>query len=119
MKGHFLNLALLLGLGGHSFFAPPVVPQDSRSDCPRVEVECPEDDREDTLTFRVRLRGGQAPPKLTYKWRVSGGEIKEGQGTPCVVITNVDLSKETLHVIVDVGGLPDGCGGNAACSMAG
>ena len=120
MRGHMLKLILLMVWALSGSFAPAVRPQDSRPGCPRVTVECPDDYRGETLTFKAKLSGDNIPERgLTYKWVVTGGEIKEGQGTDCVIITGFDLwNKGSLSVSVTIGGLPEDCPRENTCTVS-
>ena len=119
MRGQILSFILLIAWVVSGSSAPAVQPQDSRPGCPRITVECPDDFRKDTLTFKAKLSGENVPERgLTYKWVVTGGEIKEGQGTDCVIITGFDLNKGSLSVSVSVGGIPAGCPHENTCTVS-
>jgi hypothetical protein len=119
MRGQILKLILLIVWVAADSSARVVRPQDSRPGCPRVTVECPDDYRGDAWTFKAKLSGENVTERgLTYKWVVSGGEIKEGQGTNCVIITGFDLNKGSLSVSMTVGGLPEGCSRENTCTVS-
>jgi hypothetical protein len=118
MRSHFLGLVLLTCFVGHGDLASAFLSRASQSACPTVSVECPADIDKSELVFRVKLSGGNVTEGLTFKWTVHGGEIKEGQGTSCVSITNFNLPQKTLTVAVEVGGLPEGCASTASCSIS-
>jgi hypothetical protein len=98
---------------------PALLTLSSQSACPTVAIECPSDIDQNVLVFKVKISGEKLTnAALTYRWTVYGGEIREGQGTSAVSITNFDLRKKTLTVVVDVCGLPDGCARKASCSIS-
>lgn len=125
----FLLISILLAVPVHGFKASGWLLPNTRistppqgSDCPVVIVNCPDDDLDnDTLIFKVRISEVKGAGRdLTYKWSASGGEIKEGDGTPGIIVVNFldAMKKKALRVSVEVGGLPDGCGNEASCTMA-
>lgn len=119
MRAQLLGLVILLCWLGQGDPTAASLSRNSQTACPTVAVECPSDIDTSVLRFKVTISGEKVTNQaLTYKWSVHGGEIKEGQGTSVVSITNFDLRKNTLTVVVDVCGLPDGCGGNASCSVS-
>lgn len=119
MRARLLGLVILLCCLGQGNPTAASFSRCSQTGCPTVSVECPADIDKSVLRFKVKISGEKVMNQaLTYKWSVHGGEIKEGQGTSVVSITNFDLRKETLTVVVDVCGLPEGCGGNASCSVS-
>jgi hypothetical protein len=82
-------------------------------------VEAPKDIDGSELVFRVKVSGGNLRSEsLTYKWTVYGGEMKEGQGTPSVTITNFDLRKKSVTVVVEVEKLPLKCATSASCTIS-
>jgi hypothetical protein len=119
MSTQLLGLVILTWCLGQGNPTPASLARSSQSACPTVAVECPSDIDKSVLVFKVKIAGEKlANSAMTYKWSVHGGEIREGQGTSAVSITNFDLRKKTLTVVVDVCGLPEGCAGNASCSIS-
>ena len=119
MRVQLLGLVILICCVGQGNLAPPSLSRSSQSACPTVAIECPADIDKSVLLFKVKISGENVTNRaLTYKWHVYGGEIKEGQGTSAVSIINFDLRRKTLTVVVDVCGLPEGCAGNASCSIS-
>ena len=119
MRCQMLKLILLVAWAVSGSPTGAVRSQDSRPGCPRVMVECPDDYRGDAWTFKAKLSGENVPEHgLTYKWVVTGGEIKEGQGTDCVIITGFDLNKGSLSVSVTVVGLPEDCPRGGTCTVS-
>lgn len=79
-----------------------------QSDCSDISVEAPENVDGRELTFKVKIVGGKKET-LTYKWSAYGGEIKSGQGTRAVTIVNFDLRRQSVTVVVEIGGQPAKC----------
>jgi hypothetical protein len=118
MYKHIYALFALALYVGVSFRLPPLLQgaQDApAAECPTVIVVCPDDMSGDTLTYSVRVEGGDSKRVISYKWAVSWGKIKSGQGTTKVTVERPDRT-EGFTVKVKVGGLPDGCGNEAACT---
>ena len=126
MGGQLLSLMLLISLAERAPFnlplvlrASPLAVTTTRSRCPKVIVECPEDFSKDHLIFKAKLLDSSVPEQsLTYKWTVHGGEIKDGQGTASVTVINYDLIKMSLHATVEVGGLPKSCVNQNTCTTS-
>ena len=118
MKSKLLSLVLVSSawLNVHPVFA--VYSSESQSVCPTIQVECTDDIDKKVLVFKAKLSGGDVSPSVTYKWSVHGGEIKDGQGTPTVTISNFTLRQKSLTVVVEVGGLPETCSSKASCTIS-
>jgi hypothetical protein len=116
MKFQLVALILVLGL---SYPAMPVsAPLGSQSDCPKVAVEAPTDVEAGEIVIKVKV--SELPAEsLTYEWTAVNGKLKEGQGTQSVTITNFDLRKKSLTVMVAVGGLPSKCSKTASVTLHG
>ncbi len=118
MKIQLAILILAYSLSNCAPFETAVALRTSQSDCPTIMVEAPKDIDGSELVFRVKMAGGNVTESLTYKWTVYGGKMKEGQDTSSVTITNFDLRRESVTVVVEVGGLPSKCATSASCTTS-
>src|SRR5688572_7331568 len=119
MKLQFATLILVLALCNYLHRLPGGALLSSHSDCPTIMVEAPTDVDGSELVFRVKVSGGQVTAEsLSYKWTVYGGDLKEGQGTPSVTITNFDLRGQSVTAVVEVERLPLKCPTSASCTLS-
>jgi len=119
MTSQVLGLIVLTCAVSYDNLISPVRPFFSQSDCPSVTVDCSDDMDKSVVVFKAKLSEGKVPHQnLTYKWTVYGGEIKEGQGTSSVTITNFNLRHKSLTVVLEVGGLPEACSRKASCTIS-
>jgi hypothetical protein len=70
----------------------------------------------ETWRFTVVLKGAASSSDLSYVWSVEKAKIKEGQGTPSITIDRPDMQKGVI-VVVEIGGLPQGCPNKASVSI--
>lgn len=126
MRNTLLSLIILAGVSMHAPSYSAVMSYDIQThasssvfECPTLNVECPDETHnKDSLTFKLRVLEGEVPKQnISYEWKVSGGEIKSGQGTDCITVVNFDVEKKSLHVSVEVSGLPEGCPANYSCTI--
>lgn len=87
--------------------------QATTSNCPKVEVIGPAGvtNHGDAITFTARIN--TVNPKVIYKWTVEEGTITEGQGTSTIKVVG-SVPGETVTAMVEIDGLPDGCGNTAS-----
>jgi hypothetical protein len=119
MLNYLISFVLLIGLCGYNYSTPSMMSQFTKSNCPTISVECPDEVfNKAALEFRANLQKSDiSEQNLTYKWTVSGGDLISGQGTSCITITNFDITKKALIVSVEVTGLPEGCENKASCTI--
>ena len=91
-------------------------PRAYSQSCPQFSVACPDSIDTSPVTFAVRT-GDDLSNKRTFKWTVWGGEITGGQGTSSITVDVTGFGGKSITATVEVGGLPDGCGNTASCSL--
>ena|SRR5688572_15042259 len=102
----------------------PQTQEPPKPKCPtmvRVEPPNQEQLKYDNWTFRAIVEGFDAT-QVSYHWTVYIGhdqaQVDSGQGTELITIKRVDeWPKKGVTVVLDVGGLPEGCSKRATWSI--
>lgn len=84
--------------------------------CPTISVECADSDAGSTFRFTAKVSSASSA-KVSFKWTASVGKITDGQGTASIIVDKTGFGGQTFTATVEVGGLPDGCGNTASCSL--
>ena len=98
--------------------------ETQKSKCPTmVRIEPPNQQQLecDNWTFRAIVEGFDVT-QISYHWTIYIGhdkaQVDSGQGTEMITIKRVDeWPKKGVTVVVDVGGLPEGCAKRATWSI--
>ena len=82
-----------------------------KSACPKVEIIGPSSSVSEgqTMTFTVRIVGGDYEKEPKIKWSVNKGKIVSGQGKSSVIVSTDDLDSETLTAKAELEGLEAKC----------
>jgi hypothetical protein len=70
-----------------------------------------------TVTFATNIPISVPSTQRTFNWTVSAGKITNGQGTTLITVDITGAGGQSITATVEVGGIPDGCGNKASCSI--